>query len=217
MRFVSTTTLQPVKATYSCLENLKTNVNSYDLLWNKLKTYGLTSVNLRTINQDPLENFFGMTRSHGFWNVKPSSYQFASVFKALLITNLASAHSPGSNCMDEGSSFLMRWEKYWKEVQHEEVSAVKISTASMKMPQKGSYICTQESVMRRMISKIKAAKCHMCNKFFSSCSNSTFGGLFRETKSLLKNLLPHTFDMKEMKRYCLFIEENFQMYFLCQT
>lgn len=66
--------------------------------------YGLTSVWMRHFNQDPLENFFGSIRSHGYRNTSPSCAGFEAAFAALLINNLSGAHSPGSNCEQDSCS-----------------------------------------------------------------------------------------------------------------
>lgn len=62
------------------------------------KKYHLTSVWMRHFNQDPLENFFGSIRSHGYRNNSPTCAGFEAAFASLLINNLSSVHSPGSNC-----------------------------------------------------------------------------------------------------------------------
>lgn len=52
----------------------------------------------RNLNQDPLENFFSVIRSHGARNINPSCPSFRSSFKALVINNFFSVHSPNANC-----------------------------------------------------------------------------------------------------------------------
>lgn len=65
------------------------------------KKNNLTSLWMRHFNQDPLENFFGCIRSHGYRNVSPSCVGFEAAFASLLIYNLSSMHSPGSNCEND--------------------------------------------------------------------------------------------------------------------
>jgi hypothetical protein len=52
----------------------------------------------RSFNQDPLENYFGQIRQHRGRNVNPTSEQFASSYKSLLIRNIAGYHSVSANC-----------------------------------------------------------------------------------------------------------------------
>lgn len=67
----------------------------------RLLDCGFSFVLLRNFNQDPIENFFGSIRSHGVRNIKPTPANFISSFKALLINNLTSNHSVGSNCEND--------------------------------------------------------------------------------------------------------------------
>lgn len=75
-------------------------------LWNILEPLGFSYLNLRHLNQDVLENFFGQIRDHGHRNVNPSPFQFEAAYKILLNTNLTSKHSISSNCQKnkEGKS-----------------------------------------------------------------------------------------------------------------
>ena len=74
----------------------------------KLKSLGFESFNTRNLNQDPLKIFFGNVRSHDFRSNKSTCFQFESIFKSLLITNLTSKHSPGFNCEVDEGHFLRR-------------------------------------------------------------------------------------------------------------
>lgn len=77
-------------------------LDGIEILLKKLKeNYGITSVWLRHLNQDPLENFFGAVRSHGCRNINPTCDQFESAFVTLLINNLSSVHARGKNCEED--------------------------------------------------------------------------------------------------------------------
>lgn len=67
----------------------------------RLLDSGFSFVILRHFNQDPIENFFGSIRSHGVRNIKPTPANFIASFKALLINNLTSNYSVGSNCEND--------------------------------------------------------------------------------------------------------------------
>ncbi|KAB0804407.1 hypothetical protein PPYR_01377 [Photinus pyralis] len=55
----------------------------------------------RALNQDCLENFFASMRSHGRRNISPDARHFITSFKALIVNNFMSSHSPSSNCEDD--------------------------------------------------------------------------------------------------------------------
>lgn len=57
----------------------------------------------RHLNQDAMENLFGAIWALGYRNNNPTYEMFASAYKTLLLNNLMSAHSPGSNCKEDFS------------------------------------------------------------------------------------------------------------------
>lgn len=84
--------------TPKCLQNWCWTIEGTTLLWNMLRNAGFSQLNLKYINQDPVENCFGQIRDSGHRNINPSPYQFGTAFKTLLTTNLTSRHSLSSNC-----------------------------------------------------------------------------------------------------------------------
>lgn len=92
-----------------CLDNWLWTIDNCKYLWNKLQAFGFSSLNLRHLNQDILENFFGQIRDNGHRNVNPTPSQFDASFKILLTVNLTSKHSLYSNCeeSEEGKSFAL--------------------------------------------------------------------------------------------------------------
>lgn len=66
-------------------------------------------LDLKYVNQDPIENYLGQIRSNGHRNTNSSSNQFGCVFKTLVTANLTSCHSISSNCEKnkEGSSLAL--------------------------------------------------------------------------------------------------------------
>lgn len=61
-------------------------------------------VQLKTFNQDSLENLFGNIRSLGVRNVNPTCNQFVQNIKSLIINNFTSYHSLGANCEEDFST-----------------------------------------------------------------------------------------------------------------
>ncbi|CAG4958186.1 unnamed protein product [Colias eurytheme] len=81
------------------LNNWVWTLEGIELLLKKIAAkYGVTSVWLRHLNQDPIENFFGSIRSQGCRNVNPTPDGFEAAFSSLLINSLSSVHAPGANC-----------------------------------------------------------------------------------------------------------------------
>lgn len=97
MRFVNPA--GKVDATVPTINNWVWTLEGIEILLSKLeKDYNVTSVWMRHLNQDPLENFFGAVRSHGCRNNNPTCDQFENSFATLLVNNLNSDHIRGKNC-----------------------------------------------------------------------------------------------------------------------
>ena len=108
MRFVDRHSHKKVRTEIPCLKNLIDTLEGFKLLWKKLKSLGFKSFNTRNLNQDLLEIFFENVKSHDSRSNKPTCFQFESIFKLLLITNLPSKHSPGFNCEEDEGHFLLQ-------------------------------------------------------------------------------------------------------------
>lgn len=78
------------------VKNWAITLRSLRYIWDKLNS-NFKFLSLRNINQDPLECTFGAIRSHGVRNINPTTIQFVSSFKTLLINNFSSIKSLG-NC-----------------------------------------------------------------------------------------------------------------------
>lgn len=81
------------------LKNWIWTLEGIQMLLKKIKNkYEISSIWLRHLNQDPLENYFGSIRSHGCRNTNPTAEKFESAFATLLINCLSSVNTPGANC-----------------------------------------------------------------------------------------------------------------------
>lgn len=97
MKFINPLTLKVENV--PTLNNWVWTIEGIEALLKKLsKKYGVNSIWLRHLNQDPIENFFGSIRSHGYQNINPSPDKFESAFTTLLINSISSVHAPGANC-----------------------------------------------------------------------------------------------------------------------
>lgn len=87
----------------------------FTFLYNK----GVKSVLPRNLNQDALENLFGALRNIGCRNINPSCTAFSASYKTLLLNNLMSTHSPGSNCEDDlATSCLTSYQHLFENSEH---------------------------------------------------------------------------------------------------
>lgn len=85
--------------------NFIVTIKNVKYLWQKMKKLGFKFLLTRTLNQDPLENYFGQIRSFCGQNTKPTPFQFVSAFKTSLFTNV-SIHSQNANCEKDGTDLL---------------------------------------------------------------------------------------------------------------
>ncbi|CAB3222553.1 unnamed protein product [Arctia plantaginis] len=100
MKFLNRSTLRDEYV--PTLNNWVWTLDGTELLLKTLHSkYGVTSVWLRHLNQDPIENFFGCIRSHGCRNVNPTPEKFETAFTTLLVNSLSSVHAPGANCQGD--------------------------------------------------------------------------------------------------------------------
>ncbi|KAJ8914162.1 hypothetical protein NQ315_016241 [Exocentrus adspersus] len=89
------------------ITNWEFTLRGFIYIWKLLKSKGFKYMSPRNFNQDPLENFFGLIRSHGVRNTNPSCTAFISSTKTLLINNFLSSHSAGSNCEEDESDGVL--------------------------------------------------------------------------------------------------------------
>lgn len=89
------------------LRNWIFTIKSFQYLWQNLKQKGFRYLAPRALNQDPLENFFSLVRSHGDRNVNPTCFAFASSIKSLTLNNFVSSHSINANCEQDETDGLL--------------------------------------------------------------------------------------------------------------
>ena len=75
-------------------------------LWHRLKNIpGFDYLNLRSLNQDPVENLFSSVRQHGVFNTNPTCKQFTAALKTVVVNKLVAPTTEG-NCEDDGCTPL---------------------------------------------------------------------------------------------------------------
>lgn len=76
-------------------------IESYQGLFEQLSRLGFDNFIGKRVNQDCLENYFGLARSMGDQNTSPTCEQFDGVFRTLLINNVTNVQLLGSNYSKE--------------------------------------------------------------------------------------------------------------------
>lgn len=146
---------------------------------------GIRSILLRLFNQDSLENFFGAMRAHGYRNNNPTCDSFASSYRTLLLNNLMSAHSPGSNCEEDfGEGTLTTYQALidmYAESQEtdEEDVEVRVADGLPKMISCESKVLnnlgsqTKNYIAGYVIKKLNTVLFHDCSTCLSQVCSST--------------------------------------------
>ncbi|KAK9686418.1 hypothetical protein QE152_g37203 [Popillia japonica] len=83
------------------IKNWLETIKGFRYLWGKLQQEGFQYFPTRSCNRDPLEIFFGQTRSQECRNGDPTCFSFATAFKTLIINNFMSPHSLNANCEED--------------------------------------------------------------------------------------------------------------------
>lgn len=79
----------------------KQNIMAIKQIWHHLRNVdGVTFLPTKNMNQDPLENFFGLMRNAGGDNRTPTCYQFMNYFRRATCINIMSL-SDGTNCKND--------------------------------------------------------------------------------------------------------------------
>ena len=81
------------------------NITSVRGLWSDLRRdFQWEYLNLRKLNQDPLENLFSVIKQNG--HKVPTVTQFVAGLKTAIVTNLRNSGVRGANCEDDNGSLL---------------------------------------------------------------------------------------------------------------
>lgn len=94
-----------------CVNGFITTLKSYRDIWNHLKSLGYKYLNLRQLNQDALENLFGIIRQHCPTNSNPTCAHFIAALKTAIVTKMTAHHSRGSNCEKDQNKILTDFKK----------------------------------------------------------------------------------------------------------
>lgn len=81
-------------------------IRSVIYLWKQLENLGFEYLNLRNLNQEPLENLFCEIRQHDISNSNPTCHQFVAALKTVVLNNLVTPVSKFANCEHDNSKNL---------------------------------------------------------------------------------------------------------------
>ncbi|XP_046588363.1 uncharacterized protein LOC124293089 [Neodiprion lecontei] len=86
---------------------LAVTLRSMQGLWEDLQSEGFNQLNSRYLNQDGLENFFGLMRQECGDCHHPTCLHLEAAFKTALVTRFAGTYRPGFNCEAEEKSSMI--------------------------------------------------------------------------------------------------------------
>lgn len=170
VRFIDRRTLKPVSV--PSLRNWASTLGGFQRLRNNLKRLSVKRFSPRNVNQDPLENFFGMIRSHGRRNVNPTSTQFQSSFKSLLINNLTSADTIKGNCQMDQDEVLCSLRNFVEKAGSADDNIEDNEHSFLLFPENKALITRSGINGSRIVNKVFKASnsndCLECQKNFSN-------------------------------------------------
>lgn len=106
------------------IKNFIQTLKNFQLLFYNLKKVGFTKMKPRTFNQDGLENFFGNVRQKGARFTNPTAAAFTPFYKSLLINNISTKHSKGSNCEEDNLNMLVTLEQLINHVSQIDINSL---------------------------------------------------------------------------------------------
>lgn len=90
-----------------CQNGFVSTLQNLERIWLKLHLeYKFDYLNLRQLNQDPLENLFSVIRQHGVTCDNPTCGHFSAALKSSVITRLTSYKSAGGNTAGDDAELL---------------------------------------------------------------------------------------------------------------
>lgn len=89
-----------------CVNGYIITITSLQDIWEYVQSKNFKFLNLRQLNQDALENLFGIIRQHSPTNRNPTCHHFISALKSSILTRLSTPKSRGSNCEEDDNEIL---------------------------------------------------------------------------------------------------------------
>lgn len=183
------------------VKNWLITVKGFMYLSQKLLNDGFSYICLKSFNQDPIENFFGCIRSHGWRNVNPTCANFISSYKSLVINNFMSSQSIGTNCeKDDCYGVLSNLKEFLttnapeinlnETLQTSNISIVK-SKNIMCLPKSNINCASRTFVAGWVVKKVKMLtnNCRICNTLLTTSTKSDNNCLIDARKYLKSSKL----------------------------
>lgn len=89
-----------------CVQGMLISISTLQDVWTDVHKLGFRYLNLRSLNQDALENFFGVIRQHSPTNRNPTCAGFIAALKTSVVSGMTAPHSKGSNCEKDNLELL---------------------------------------------------------------------------------------------------------------
>ena len=123
-----------------------------------LKEAGFKYPETRNLNQDPLENTFGVIRLHCGSNNNPIVGQFVDALKTSIINGLAFRDLRNTNCEDDKTELLDNLHSFFEE-----------SDASLPHPSTNYGTGTDGAVPIHVAEQVQQEEMHNCDMKLVSC------------------------------------------------
>lgn len=165
MDFIESDSHKYIRHNAKCLPNWIWTIRGAQRLWNTLQKSGFISLNLKFLNQDPVENCFSQIRDYGHRNNNPTSYQFCASFKTLVTTNFTSKHSISSNCKEEYEGKSMSLAKMISTTENMELiedEETECAEMSIPLPEIRNVFINVEKLMSILADTVKCENCAKC-------------------------------------------------------
>lgn len=89
-----------------CINGYITTISSLQDIWKYVAAKNFKYLNLRQLNQDAIENLFGIIRQHSPTNRNPTCHHFQGALKSSILTRLSTPLSKGGNCEKDNNEIL---------------------------------------------------------------------------------------------------------------
>lgn len=89
-----------------CVNGYIISISSLQDIWKYVNSIGFKYLNLRQLNQDSLENLFGLIRQHSPTNKNPTCQHFTAALKTSILTKL-STPIRGTNCETDDNQLML--------------------------------------------------------------------------------------------------------------
>lgn len=205
MDFVESGTHKYIRHNSKCLSNWIWTIEGAQHLWNTLRKSGFSSLNLKFLNQDPVENCFSQIRDHGHRNNNPSPYQFCASFKTLVTTNFTSKHSVSSNCKEEYEGKSMSLAKVISVAENKDLSEEETAECAetiIPLPEISNPFVDVKKIVSILANKVK---CEVnCAKCLENEEIKNYAARITNCRIKIFELLSRTECENKTKKYIIF-------------